>query len=105
MEEDGKTPEQKFSVVEFQIFLTYYHTWGCTVFFLEAPLHRGLAGLPKWESSARTGVYFGRSPLHTELVNLVLNTRTGHIPPQYHMVFEYTFSTVERTRKATVPGN
>ena len=32
---EGKTPEQKFSVVEFQMCPTYYHTWGFPVFVLE----------------------------------------------------------------------
>ena len=36
---------------------------------------------------------------------IVLNTRTGNVFPQYHVVFDDTFSTVEHTRKGTVPGN
>ena len=35
--EERKTPDQKFSGVEFQIFLTDYHTWGFLFFVLEAP--------------------------------------------------------------------
>ena len=38
MDTDGMTTEQKFSGVELQFFPTYYHTWGCPVFFLEASL-------------------------------------------------------------------
>ena len=34
IDEDRKSPEQKFSSVEFQIFFTDYHTWGCPVFIL-----------------------------------------------------------------------
>ena len=38
-------------------------------------------------------------------MTLVLNIRTGHIYPQYHVVFDGNFSTVYHTRKGTVPGN
>ena len=34
MNEDGKTSEKKFSDLEFQIFLTDHHTWGCVIFVL-----------------------------------------------------------------------
>ena len=54
---------------------------------------------------ARTGVYLGNSPFHAGSVSLVLNNRTGHVSPQYHVVFDYTFSTMEDMRKGAVPGN
>ena len=54
MDEDRKTPEQKFSDVEFEIFVTDYHTWGCPIFVLESPLQGG--PLPKWEPRAITRV-------------------------------------------------
>ena len=86
--EDGKTPEQKFSGVEFQIYLKDYHTWGCTVFFLEAQQQRGPAGLPKWQPRERTGLYLGHSQFYAGSVALLLNTITGHFPSQYHVVFD-----------------
>ena len=48
MDEEGRTPDHKFSNVEFQFFPTYYHTWGCPVFVLVALLQGGPAELPKW---------------------------------------------------------
>ena len=48
IDEDGKTPEQKFSGADFQTFPTDYHAWGCPVSFLEAPLQGGPTGLPTW---------------------------------------------------------
>ena len=36
---------------------------------------------------------------------LVLNTKTGNFPPQYHVFFGDTLSTVEYMSKVTVPGN
>ena len=52
-----------------------------------------------------TEFYLGHSPLYAGSVYLVLNTRTGHIPPQYHVVFDNTLSTAENIRKGTIPVN
>ena len=53
---------------------------------------------------ASTGVYLLWSQLYAVSVDLVMNTRTGHIPPQYHVLFDDTLSTVEHTRKDTFSG-
>jgi hypothetical protein len=49
------------------------------------------------------GIYVGRSPSHASNVALVLNPRTGHISPQFHVVFDDDFTTVKYLRKMTVP--
>ena len=59
--------------------------------------------IPKWEPRARMGVYVGWSPSHASNVALVLNPRTGHVSPQFHVVFDYDFTTVEYLCKKTVP--
>ena len=105
MDEHRKTPEQKFSGLELQIFPKGYYTWGFPVFFLVAPLKGGLTGLPKWEPRAMSRVYLVQPPFNTGLMSLVLNTRTGNVYPQHHVVFDNTFSTVDHTRKGTVPGD
>ena len=38
-------------------------------------------------------------------MHLVLNTRTWHVSPQYHVDFDITLSTLEHMSKGTVPGN
>ena len=91
MDEDRKTPEQKISGVNLPTFPTEYHTWGFPVFVLKAPLQGVPSGLTKWEPRERTGVYPEHSPFHAGSVALLLNTRTGHVYPQYHVVFDYTF--------------
>ena len=50
-------------------------------------------------------MYIGHSPFCVGSVDLVLNTRTGHVYPQYHTVIYNTFSAVEHIRKGTVPVN
>ena len=38
LDEDWNTSYQKFASVELQICTMDYHTWGCSVFILEAPM-------------------------------------------------------------------
>ena len=95
----------KFSGVGFQFFPTYFHTWGFHAFVQEVPLQRVPARMPKWEPSVRTRIYLRHSPFHAGSVALILNNRTGNVSPQYHVVFDDTFSTVEHMRKGAVPGN
>jgi hypothetical protein len=59
--------------------------------------------IPKWELRARMGIYVGQSPSHASNVALILNPRTGHISPQFHVVFDDDFTTVEYLCKMTVP--
>ena len=59
--------------------------------------------IPKWEPRARMGIYVGRSPSHASNVALVLNPQTGHVSPQFHVVFDDDFTTVEYLCKMTVP--
>ena len=84
---------------------TYHLTWGYPIFVLEFPLQGGPSGLPKWKPRARTRVYLGHSPFHIGSVALVLNNITGNVSPQYHVIFDNTFSTLEHMRKGTVLGN
>ena len=41
------------------------------------------------------GVYLGQSPNHTRSVALVLNLRTGHVSPQFHVKFDDFVETVQ----------
>jgi hypothetical protein len=49
------------------------------------------------------GIYVGRSPSHASNVALILNPMTGHISPQFHVVFDDDFTTVPYLRKMEVP--
>ncbi|KAL7462239.1 hypothetical protein ACHAXS_002628 [Conticribra weissflogii] len=52
-------------------------------------------GVPKWEPRSRVGVYMGHSPAHAGSVAMVLNPTTGHISPQFHVVFDDILSMAE----------
>ncbi len=67
------------------------HPFGCPVYVLDAALHSG-KGKPKWSEWSRLGVYLGYSPEHASSVALVLNLKTGHVSPQFHIVFDDKFN-------------
>ena len=67
--------------------------FGCPVYVLEPKLQDGKK-IPKWSPRARLGMFLGFSPVHSSLVPLVLNVRTGKISPQYHVIFDDKFETV-----------
>ena len=73
------------------------HVWGCPVYVLEPELQDGKR-IPKWFPRARLGMFLGFSLVHSSLVPLVLNVKTGRISPQYHVVFDDRFSTVNSLR-------
>ena len=70
------------------------HVWGAPVYVLDPCLQQGKK-LPRCEPRARKGIFVGFSQVYSSDVPLILNPRTGHISPQYHVVFDDTFSTVE----------
>jgi hypothetical protein len=48
-------------------------------------------------------VYLGHSLFHARSVALVYNPSTGHISPQYHVVFDNDFTTVPYMGVGTIP--
>jgi hypothetical protein len=49
------------------------------------------------------GVYIGRSPSQASIVGLILNPRTGHVSPQFHVIYYDDFTTVPYLCTAAVP--
>ena len=81
-----------------------YHMLFCPVYVLDARSQSvGGPGPPKWEPRSCIGVYLGHSPFHAGSVALVFNSRTGRVSPQYHVVFDDTFSTVPYMNAGTEP--
>ena len=69
------------------------HVWGCPVYVLEKSLQDGKK-IPKWRPRSKRSVYLGISHKHASTVPIVLNTSTGSITPQFHVVFDDWFATV-----------
>jgi hypothetical protein len=72
------------------------HVWGCPVFVLEAKLQNDQK-LPKWNQQAQMGQFVGFSYKHSSLVANVRHLSTNSISPQFHVVVDDLFKTVNRT--------
>jgi hypothetical protein len=72
---------------------------------LDLQLQSGIGGAPKWEPRSWLGIYIDHSHSHAGSVALVLNPQTGHVLPQYHVVFDDLFTTVPFMEKSEVPLN
>ncbi len=87
-----------------KIIMLNFHTFGCPCYVLDHHLQSGNGTVPtKWEPHAQMGIYVGWSPSHASNVALILNPRTGHVSPQFHVVFEDDFTTVQNLCTGTVP--
>jgi hypothetical protein len=101
---DGQSCEATFFNIETDLFdPASLHVFGSPCFVLDSRLQSGIAGPPKWEPHSQLGIYLRRSPSHAGSVALVLNPRTGHVSPQYHVVFDNLFTMVEYMKKSEVP--
>ena len=70
--------------------------WGCPAWVLDPRLQDGKK-IPKWRKKSRLGMYLGISPEHSNTVGRILNLRTGYASPQYHVVYDELFTTVQAT--------
>ena len=101
---DGNTPTAKFyNIKNIKPNAHKYHTFGCPVYVLNYKLQSGYIGPPKWEPRSQVGVYIGNSPIQAGYLVLIINPVTGHVSPQYHVVYDKTFSTVSHMRDETMP--
>ena len=101
---DGLTPYQKLARLDASpVNIKDYHTFGCPAYVLDSRLQSGIVKIPKWEPRVRMGIYVGRSPAHASSVGLIFNPRTGHVSPQFHVVYDDNFTTVPFLRSTTVP--
>ncbi len=88
------TPEQIFTSTNVQSNPKHWHTFGCPVYVLDSDLQTGKP-FHKWRERSRIGIYLGRSPHHARNVGLVLDRETGLVSPQFHLVYDSSFSSVQ----------
>ena len=62
-------------------------------------------GPPKWDPLSCLGIYVGCPLFHAGSVSLVLNPCTGHVSPQYYVVFDDDFTTVPYLNSLDVPDH
>ena len=94
--EDHKSPFELFARSEVTPNLTHFQPFGCPTFVLDNKMQSGKK-LPKWEVRSRMGIYLGMSMQHARSVALVLNLKTGHVSPQFHVTFDPKFETVRHS--------
>jgi len=82
----------------------YILTWGRLYYILDADL-QSKQMLAKWEPRSRLGVYLGHSPSRAGSIALVLNPKTLHVSPYFHVVIDEKFSTVPFLSSNDVPTN
>ena len=105
LDKDGMSPLEKMSRVKRSYFrLRNEHPLFCPVYVLHRANHSG-SGTPKWQPKSAVGIYCGHSPEHAGDVALVMNLQTGHVTPQFHVVFDDGFTTVPYLEKENAPPN
>ena len=99
MENQTKTPMELFAQVAIAPKLKHFHTFGCPTYILDNKL-QGNQAIQKWQARSRLGIYLGPSPNHSRSISLILNPRTGHTSPQYHVKHDNFFETVLKSKKS-----
>ncbi len=95
---DGNTPASKFFGTQgIPLQVKNDHFFGCPVYVLDSCLQSGTIGQPKWEPWTWIGVYLGHSSMHAGSIALILNPQTGHVSPQFHVVFDMRNETIPPT--------
>ena len=69
------------------------HVWGCPTYVLNKAIQDGNK-IPRWQPRSDRHVYIGTSRYHASTVPLILNSMTGYISPQFHVVFDDWFATI-----------
>ena len=64
--------------------------WDCTAYVLDPTLQQGRK-LTQWYPQYCHSKCFGLSPNHSSDVTMTPNPYTGHILPQIHVIFDYSF--------------
>ena len=94
MNERGQSPIEIFFGTDVAPRLGEFHIFGCPIFALNERL-QGKQSIPKWDTRARLGIYLGKSPLHAQSVSNMLGTSTGCVSPQFHVIHDDFFETVQ----------
>jgi hypothetical protein len=73
------------------------HVFACPSYLLVPSMREGKR-VPKFETRSRRGVFMGLSAKHASTVPLIMNLSTLTITPQFHVVFDDWFTSVNSTR-------
>ena len=102
LDAEGRSPLERFTGVSSlgSLDLKDFHTFGCPCYVLDSREH-----VPKWDPRSSVRIFVGFSREHARNVAMVLNPFTGLVSPQYHVVFDDHFQTVQGLRTTTIPDS
>ena len=101
--QEGVSPMELFAQVAIAPRVKHAHTFGSPVYVLDSALQTAGKRIPKWNRRARVGIYLGTSPRHSRRVALILSLRTGHVSPQFHVIFDDMFETLRPSAGNVLP--
>ena len=102
LDSSGRSPFHRHTGSDIRPDLSTLHPLGCPAYVLDARAQIGQS-IPKWDPKSRLGIYVGRSKNHAGNVALILNPRTLHVSPQFHVVFDDNFATIKYLQSNEVP--
>jgi hypothetical protein len=91
----GVSPVELFTsqIFENYDFLKTVQVFGCPAYVLD-PTLQDSKKLPKWVPRTRRGQYLGVAMRHSSTIGRIRNLNTGHVSPQFHVVYDPFFTTV-----------
>ena len=72
-----------------------FRVFGSPVYILDPTLQSGTLSPGKWKERSYQGVYIGHLLHHANNVILVYNPKTRLVSPQYHVIHDESFETVQ----------
>ena len=105
LDENGLSPIELVSGMKDDFDLKDFHKYGFSVLVLDYRNQSGIGGTLKWDPNSRPGVHLRPSLLHDVSIALVLNLKTGHISPQFHLTFDDELSTLSCLNDDVSPSN
>jgi len=95
----GKSPFELFMGEQPPWSLNNFGVFGSPVFVLQRKLQDG-DSFSKWWARCWQGTYIGHSTCHASNVPLIYNPQTTHITPQFHIVHDEGFTSIDNTLDA-----
>jgi len=89
------TPHALFTGEDPPTKLGDFRVFGCPTYVLDKHLQDG-SKINKWKPRSWQGIYIGTSSCHASHIPLILNPRTTHITPQYHVIYDEHFYTTTK---------
>jgi hypothetical protein len=101
---DELSKTKVFCETQSPIEMRNLHSFGCPAYVLVEPLQSSNSSVPGFHCCTHIGIYVRHSPQHAGNVALILNPQTGCTSPQYHVVFDDDFTTVNDIENSLTPS-